>query len=242
MYNGIAKKALAAVRRTMRSLEDFFFPMNCVSCGRAVSNADDCVCGDCIESITPLLNACSICSGEMIEGRCAICADRMWYLDGNTALAEYSGPMKAILGAYKFGKRRGIHRHLGELAYQVFKKKGFDVDIITAVPMSSIKMRKRGFNQSELAAKYVSRNARIKYGRLLAERPSSGTQRELRYRDRFLNVLDRYIPKGERLDGRSVLLVDDVFTTGATINECARLLKSRGAAKVHVITFARRTV
>jgi competence protein ComFC len=109
--------------------------------------------------------------------------------------------------------------------------------------MNRIKKWERGFNQSELIAKWLSVRLNKPYISLLEEKSRYKTQRMLGYRERFLNILDRYkILNIKKISGKNILIIDDVFTTGATINECARIIKSFGAEKVYSLTMARANI
>lgn len=229
-------------RKALALVEDYLFPSRCAGCGSVVSAAENGACAECLGAIGPLKEACPRCSGQLKDGRCEICSDRMWYLDRNIAAAEYSGAMMKLLRSFKFEKRKRIHRHLGEITFNAVKDQGLDVDLVTAVPMTGAKVWKRGYNQSELVARALSRRMGCEYGVLLTEKGSSRTQKDLQYRERFINILGRYVPKGSAARGRKVLIVDDVFTTGATINECARVLREAGAEKVYGVTIARRSL
>jgi ComF family protein len=125
-----------------------------------------------------------------------------------------------------------LHAALGETAA--------GVEMVTSVPMNRDKKWERGFNQSELMARRLAQRLGMPYIALLAENPRSATQRKLHSRDRYLNVLGRYRAiNSTAAFGKRVLLVDDVLTTGATINECARMLFSGGASDVIALTVAR---
>lgn len=216
-------------------------PAWCVSCGRPVHRDDKHICPACISKIKYVDKACSVCSGELKEeGVCGICSDRSIYFDKNIAVAEYEGVMKAIIAGYKFGARK---RMAGVLADVVFDKAAQLIekaDCVTAVPSAKAKVWKRGFNQAEEAAKIIAKRSGLPYISFLAEIPQAKKQKTLGFTDRFFNVLDRYrIRKKTNLQGRFVLLFDDVFTTGATINECSRVLKGAGAAGVFSLTAAR---
>jgi ComF family protein len=148
--------------------------------------------------------------------------------------------MKKLLHELKFGRVRKLHRFLGDLACAGLAGRGISADLITWVPMNPKKRRDRGFNQSELIARVMSKRTGIPCRSLLSERRGAGKQRELGLRDRFINILGRYeAASGASLSGQSVLLVDDIFTTGATINECARQLRNAGARSVISLTMAR---
>ena len=148
--------------------------------------------------------------------------------------------MKEILHNYKFNKKRRLYIHLSKLAYEAIEQYKDLFDLITSVPMNKKKKWERGFNQSEIIAKKTAKMLNKAYYPLLEEKSRFKVQKELGYRERFLNILNRYKVKNKKnVKNKSVLLIDDVFTTGATINECARILKSFGATYVYSLTMAR---
>ncbi len=117
---------------------------------------------------------------------------------------------------------------------------GKDIDVVTSVPMNRKKFAARGYNQSELLAKSVSSAAGIPFLRLLREKGNSIPQREFSFAARYINVIDRYETlNNNKLIDKTILLIDDVFTTGATINECSRQLLNSGARAVFSLTVAR---
>ncbi len=223
-------------------IADFLFPSSCVNCGKVISIKQDFLCNKCFQEIIFIDKKCEICSGVLIDDRCAICSDRKLYVLKNFTIAEYRGVMKEILHNYKFNKKRRLHLHLSKLAYKKIGSQSDLFDLITSVPMSRKKKWQRGFNQSEIIAKRLSRKLNKVYHPLLKEKSRFKTQRELGYRERFLNILDRYKISNKNINGKSILLIDDVFTTGATINECARILKSFGATRVYSLTMARANI
>lgn len=224
-------------------LIDMVFPSRCVCCGNNISIRNNCVCGECLENIGTIKNECNICSGELEDGICDICAGRKLYFKKNIAVSDYTGVLKSILHTYKFSRRRRIASHLAEAAYKRIYMHRDLFDIITHVPMNRKKKWDRGFNQSEIMAKQISGKLGKQFQTLLKEKPFFKTQRNLGLRERFLNVLGRYeIINRKTLQGKRILLVDDVFTTGATINECARILKTFGADEVYSLTIARAVV
>lgn len=219
---------------------DMIFPSKCVCCGTNISIRYNSVCGKCLDEIDFIENECGICSGVLIDGICDVCSGRKFYIERNIAVADYSGVMKSMLHNYKFSSRRRLASHLTGAALEKIHGHSGLFDIISAVPMNRRKKWKRGFNQSEIIARQISKKLGKKYRSLLKERPYFKTQRDLGLRERFLNVLERYEIINERMvEGKRILLVDDVFTTGATINECARILKSFGANEVYSLTIAR---
>jgi competence protein ComFC len=223
---------------------DLLFPSFCINCASAISYKDSCLCGNCIEKIEFLDTKCEICSGTLFDNKCIICSSRKIYFDKNITIAGYSGIVKEILHNYKFNKRKRLYKHISELAFKkLFEYKDL-IDVIISVPINRKKKFNRGFNQSELIAKEIAKKINKVYSCCLKEKSHFKTQRKLGYRDRFLNILDRYEVQNAKhnkkfIHGKKVLIVDDVFTTGATINECARILKSFGADRVYSLTIAR---
>jgi len=176
----------------------------------------------------------------LLDEKCMVCGDRAFYPDRNICAGEYRGALEAILKSLKFDSRARLCRPLGALACRGLAEAGLEFDLVTAVPMSPGKRWKRGFNQSELVARTVAGTLGTRYRRLLMERRGAPRQREMRRTDRFINVLDRYAAVDRKLvSGARILIIDDILTTGATINECARTLKNAGAAGVYSLTIAR---
>jgi competence protein ComFC len=216
------------------------FPSRCVACGSPVSMSAHDACPACLASIIPPADGCPRCGGMLVDEKCLVCGDRAFYPDRNICAGEYRGALEAILKSYKFDSRARLHRPLSVLACRALEGAGIGFDLITAVPMSPKKRWKRGFNQSELVARALAGVLGTGYRRVLKERRGARRQREMRRTDRFINVLDRYAAVDRRIiRGARILIVDDILTTGATINECARTLKNAGAAGVYSLTLAR---
>ena len=115
------------------------------------------------------------------------------------------------------------------------------IDVISCVPLSSKRLRKRGYNQAELLAKEISKNLAIPEKQLLKkikDNPAqSGTDST---KERLSNVSGVYaLNDNAEVSGKTVLLVDDIVTTGATLSECARVLRKEGVARVYAVTLAR---
>jgi len=219
---------------------NYTFPSKCVSCGTPISYSLNCLCMNCFNKIRFIENGCGRCSGEMSNGRCVICSDRMFYLDKNITVSEYNGVMIDILHNLKFNRRKRLYFKMAELLFNELLKHKIEYDCITSVPMNHAKRWKRGFNQSELIARWISQKTDKIYIKSLKEKSWTNTQKDLRFKDRFINVLNRYEAINyTSIIGKKILLVDDIFTSGATLNECARILKSNGVKGVYSLTIAR---
>lgn len=219
---------------------DIIFPCRCVSCGKIVLHSMNHLCGDCRNLLIELEDGCPVCSGIVIDGDCSICSDRMFYPAKSISLFRYEKISRELVHSLKFGGLKHIHRIF--VPYICERIKDFDekIDLITCVPMNRRKLARRGYNQSRLLAEGVSRKTGIKFHEILKEKRNKTKQRDLNYSERFINVIDRYESVNNIIfRNKVILLIDDVFTTGATINECSRKLINSGADKVFSLTVVR---
>ena len=183
----------------------------------------------------------------MLDGVCSICSDRKFYPTKNITLFSYEKVSKALIHALKFNGIKHIYKIfipyiVKEIENIMEEIENFNenIDIITSVPMSRKKMIRRGYNQSKLIAKEAGKLTGIEFCEILEENSGARPQRSLNYDERFINVIDRYKTNNNtKFKNKVVLIIDDVFTTGATINECSRKLIMSGAAKVFSITLVR---
>ncbi len=184
---------------------------------------------------------CSVCGEELSDdGTCSFCSTRQVYFDRSAAAVRYEGTAKALITGYKFGARKRMARVAADICLDRAGDLIRQADVITAVPSSGRKKWKRGFNQSEEVAVIIAAETGIPFRKLLKETGQGRKQKTLGMEDRFFNVLGRYeLKKGAETAGKNVLLFDDVFTTGATINECSRILKEGGVSSVFSLVFAR---
>ncbi|PKL38126.1 MAG: hypothetical protein CVV44_13240 [Spirochaetae bacterium HGW-Spirochaetae-1] len=219
---------------------NILFPSWCLNCGIPVSSSDRHLCVLCREKIEFVHNACPVCSGFVMDGVCLMCGNREIFFKKNIAIMEYTGVAKEILHHFKFSGKKRLSRLLGGEALKAWESWGGKADMVTSVPMNPVKEWKRGYNQSKLVAQHVAKNSSIPYRDIMREKKDSKTQREQGYYNRFFNVLDRYFVKDTMdVTNKTILLVDDVFTTGATLNECSRIIRDAGAKAVFCLTLAR---
>jgi competence protein ComFC len=219
---------------------DIIAPSRCIVCSAPVGSRACNICEACLDKISLIRDQCPVCSGFLFEGHCRICSERTFYPSSNISIAEYRGVMKKLLHRLKFNDDRRLHIPAGLLALKEISRRKVRADIITCVPMNARKKWKRGFNQSALIAKLIAKETDTPFRPLLKEKRKTVTQRELGLRQRFINVINRYqVRKRADLKDKSVMIIDDVFTTGATVNECARVLRAAGAKDVFSVTIAR---
>ncbi|MDA8100006.1 MAG: ComF family protein [Nitrospiraceae bacterium] len=171
---------------------------------------------------------------------CWICRKNPPAFDQAVAAGVFEGSLREAIHIYKYRPLRGLGRPLGRWmagSLQIVKH----IDLAVPVPLHRTRLRQRGFNQALLLAREVSDHfgIRLCYDNLIRLRPTR-PQVELSGLDRTANVRDAFgLGRPSAVEGKSVLVIDDVFTTGATMHECSRVLKEAGASSVTALTLAR---
>jgi competence protein ComFC len=154
----------------------------------------------------------------------------------------YEDMVKNLIHKFKYSKKIFLKTIFSNLLYNTFTENlmSENIDIIMPVPMHHSDERKRGLNQSAILAKELSEKKGTACKNILVKYRKTPSQTGLKRADRLINVKNAFSLKGHAyLNDKNVLIVDDVFTTGSTINECARILKSCGAGSVLAITIAK---
>jgi len=213
--------AAPVIQRLLASL------LRCPGCGAAAGGKG--VCGGCAESLREALAAAAAPTGDVA-----------W-------LGPYAGPWLRLVQALKYRGQRHLARYLGDLLADLLLRSPFRPDLVTHVPVSPAGLRARGFDQAELLARVVAGRLRAPHRALLKRRqvvqPDGGGGKRL-VRQASLGLLARSgnaagAYRSRALRGESVLLIDDVLTTGATAAACKSELLASGAAEVRLAVVAR---
>ena len=196
------------------------FPERCVLCRKVLKNGERDLCAVCRAEGPQYLNR----------------KTRVQFLDSFTAVWYYEGTVRASLLRYKFHGARGNAVPYGHLLAEKLREEcSADFDILTWVPVSPLRRLCRGYDQAELLARSVGRAMGRKPVRTLKKIRHNPRQSGIRDSSlRRANVSGVYtVPDPEQIRGKRVLILDDIFTTGATVGECARILRQAGAKEVH---------
>lgn len=223
---------------------DIFFPKRCVGCGAYGTF----VCNECALKIEPLLTStCPICGKITEAGKyCNLCRKKLKpVLSGLMVSALYdSGPLKEMIHHLKYSGFTELVPILSELLYQrINREKLFLTEkiIVVPVPLHFKREAKRGFNQAELISLDFSKKLKLHGGCALKRIRNTETQVSLNKVERHKNLSGAFVCIDQELiRKKTVLLVDDVTTSGATLSECARVLKEAGAKKVFGAVVAKR--
>ncbi|HAW60392.1 MAG TPA: ComF family protein [Actinobacteria bacterium] len=222
-----------------KGLVDLVFPPTCHVCD---SFSEQPLCADCFSSF-PLIDPplCRKCgkSCHLVVDECRECRGRRYYFSIARSAGLYEGNLKEAIHSLKYRNGRRLAPIFARLMVEGMEE-GLDIDLVTFVPLSSSKERRRGYNQARLLALEISDLIDKPCIPALIQIKETMDQSKLSPRERRENVRKAFLGvAGVDIRGRSLLLIDDVFTTGATVNECSKALLASGAEDVHVLTLAR---
>ncbi|MGA7217162.1 MAG: ComF family protein [Candidatus Sulfotelmatobacter sp.] len=248
-------------RTLATSLFSVFFPSDCRVCGSPLVNVSRLpVCRECLDGVFPIDGAvCGLCGERILSPyavsrsgnqlRCGLCRRVEPVFARAVAYGSYESGLRELIHLLKYGGVRPaanvLGRMLAEAIRELASEFGDDSVVVVPVPLHRAKLRQRGFNQAELIARaalksgILSDRLRLNAG-LLERKRDTSSQTGLTSHQRRENLRGAFaVARTDVLRGREVLVVDDVYTTGATVSECARILLRGGAAKVWVATVAR---
>ncbi len=221
-------------------------PSWCVACQRELPwrrRTASC-CADCWARLPKIEGPkCTSCALPLPQNAtfCIECSIHPLPLAWCEAWGEYRGPLEAILRALKFDRQDFLDDALAALLEETLRARGdLAFDALVAVPMHRNKERRRGYNQAELLARALSRRIGIRCDmNLLARRTERATQSKLSRRERAANVRGAFAAAASRVNDKSILIVDDICTTGETLRACAAALLEAGATRVCAIAVAK---
>lgn len=214
--------------RAREKVLDLLFPPKCPYCQKILDDPRAPVCPEC----QPRL--------PWLEGKAG--ERRIDFADGCFSPLAYRDAVPGAVHRYKFSRVRALGKPLAALMAQCLSGRLPEgADLITWAPLSGKRLRERGFDQAELLAREVGRLLSIPAAPALEKTRNTGPQSELEEESaRRANARGAYaLLPGADLSGRRVVLVDDVVTSGATLSECAALLRQAGAEEVYCLTLAR---
>lgn len=243
----------------IKAFLNFVFPPKCPLCGIFLTAEEEHLffCKECFGDINfitaPFCPRCGLpypanfpllsppCEGG--GHLCGQCNLNKRTFEKARAIAYYDGTLLKSIQQFKYNDRFAFIRPLGKLLgdYLMALEDGFSYGLIIPVPLHKKRLRERGFNQSSLLAKVVAKRTSIPLDVSSLRRVRwTEPQTNLSGKEREKNVKGAFkVVKRDRVEGKKILLIDDVFTTGSTVNECAKALLRVGAKGVDILTLAR---
>ena len=236
----------------IKGLAEIIFPKTCPACKKGINDKggrETHLCADCWDKIK--MNAPPFCyrcgrrlkSQNLTKNICPVCIRRPLHFDRAFSPCLYEGPVKELIHEFKYRSKEYLGPLLSKLMIDFIREYSLPVDFVDyviPVPLYKSKLREREFNQARKLSEPLAREFHkpLLDGALIRRRPTA-SQTGLEEIERFRNVEDSFaVVNAGAVKNASLLLVDDVLTTGATSSEAARALKDSGAGVVFVLTLA----
>ena len=218
---------------------DFFFPRCCVGCGRV----GDFLCPNCRRKLPRLpVPLCPKCGRPQISGiLCPTCRQLQTEIDGIRSPYRFDEVIRKAIHQLKYHNLKAISSCLAELLADYLQSNPLPGETIVSVPLHPRRLRERGYNQSSLLARELGKltNLPVIENCLIRIKEAQPQVKAHNIEERRKNVIDAFMCHNEKISGKQIILIDDVCTSGATLESCAVALKSKGATSVWGLTLAR---
>ncbi len=235
------------LREIIKASLTLLFPPTCPCCKKMTGNNSQPLCGECFAQLkfikTPYCSCCGrVFSGSGENHLCGDCLKSSWAFDKARSIFSYEKIIARLIHELKYsGKTTGLET-IGWLSRQTAIIDDFDnPDFIIPVPLHIKRLRQRGFNQAQVLAKSIFPDDKKKIRTdLLIRQTDTQSQTGLSGKQRRKNLKNAFIVKNpSEITGRNILILDDVFTTGSTVNECAKALKIAECKRIEILTICR---
>jgi len=228
------------------------YPPTCIVCSAFINNYNQ-ICKDCIASFEfPKGFLCSNCCNNLdannykpeFGNTCIFCANNPPYFSKLACALSYNNAAAKLISTFKYKDKQELAKLFAELLTYSYIGSNFnEVDIIVPMPISYLKLLNRKYNQVALITKHLSKSIRVPYNAdILYKRKHTKAQASLDLTKRLTNVKGSFALRSKKsalIKNKTILLIDDIVTTGSTINEASKMLKNAGAKRVYVLAIAR---
>jgi competence protein ComFC len=217
---------------------DWLYPPNCGGCGASGARW----CEECARNTTEIIPpVCPICGNpNSTDEPCQRCLVSRPFYTSLRSYTVFGGPIREAIHRFKYQHEVGLGEAFARLMIGSILKLNWSLNIVTSVPLGLVRFKERGYNQATLLARPIALSLRIPFStQALSRSRETRTQVGLTVSERHQNMAGAFQAKSELLQGKTILLVDDVATSGATINACAKAMLDTGAAKVYGFSLAR---
>ena len=236
-------RSLRRLNAILTPLADLLLTPLCFGCGSRLREASDLICEDCLAQLAlPGEDTCKLCGTQLEQGACPHCAESIPLFRVARSAFLFKSPVRELVHAFKYDSYTRVSPWLIKGMLQTYQSEpAFSCcDLVTAVPLHWVRQRDRGFNQSELLARQLAKHLGLAYKQLARRSHHTPSQTRLSKEERQHNLGNAFKLKSKQdLSGSHILLIDDVFTTGTTVNQLSRLFLDHQAASVAVLTAAR---
>ncbi len=236
------------IKKIVQGVANFLFPIICSSCGNLMPSDDKYrLCENCFRSLKFISDGlyCVRCGRFLPSGgaHCRSCRSEKFHFEFIRSAVLYEGVARDLIHKFKYRGAEYLKHLFGKILAEEAKKHEeiANCDFLLPVPLHRLKKILRGYNQSELIASVLAKNLGKSFLKdVLIKTRYTRQQAKLKKSERRKNVLDAFrVVKDDAIRGKNLLLIDDVATTGATIECCAAILRRAGSGKVYCLTVAR---
>jgi len=238
------------LRSLLRGIKGILYPKRCPACKIKLNEAgEELICQKCYSQIKMNLPPFCVSCGRHLDNKsfskniCPGCARKRLHFDRAFCPCVYDGITKTLIHEFKYKGKDNLAKPLSRIMIDFIREYRLPMeylDLILPIPLHKARMREREFNQAEALGRLIAGEFKKDFPlNMLLRKRNTKTQTGLKDNERALNVSGSFaVAKGINLKGRNLLLVDDVFTTGATSSEAALTLKKAGAQAVFVLALA----
>lgn len=224
-------------------LDHIFVPdCKCIVCGDEITrNSKYSMCAKCIKSLPDIKNPCEKCGGNVISGSvCLNCKSNKPIFERTFVSFNYTPSISTLIYKFKYENAKYLAPYLSNFLINTYIASGIDVDYIIPVPLSKERLTERTYNQAELLCVNFDKHLNIPVKTNIVERvKDTPHQTNLSRKERLTNLEKAFkVTSKKDVKGKTILIVDDVYTTGATLNEISKVLYSSGAKCVYGLTLA----
>ena len=228
---------------------DFIYPENisCILCNKPIKKINRySFCKDCFKELNFIEDGCIKCGKPIIYHSlekldicgCSYCFNKSFYFDKAISCIEYSDISKSMILGFKYKNKTYMAKYISNIMKEKLDLENIKFDYITFVPLHKKRMRKRGFNQSEKIAKELGKMIDIPILDCIYRKSNTNRLYNLNRIERKIELKNAFLVKENinYANGKNILLIDDIFTTGSTVNEISKLLKLNNVNKIFVMT------
>jgi ComF family protein len=223
---------------------NLIFPKICIHCRTNITSKESLLCDVCRSTLEFRSgDFCPQCGAILNSNKCEMCEEINYCFDKAFSAFSYTKVMKSLIYSIKYDDMKKVGEFLAFYLSEYWEKyvNILDIDYVIPVPLHKVKKRMRGYNQASIIGENFAKLLNFKFDSSLIKRIYfTKTQTKLTKFQRAKNIKNAFkITKADKIKDKNILVIDDVFTTGSTVNEISEMLKNNNAGKIYILTVSR---
>lgn len=230
------------IRKILEGLIDCVYPPRCPICNKIIPLGGSNICTVCSKKVTYVEEPYCLKCGKPVDDErelCCDCSQKEHNYDEGRSTFIYDEYMSRSVYRFKYNSKKEYAKFYGEEIFKRLNKKiiSWNAEAIIPVPIHKMRMKQRGFNQANLLAKELSKYTKIPVkNNIVYRKNQTKVQKNLSAKERENNIKKAFIVKKNSVELNSVIIIDDIYTTGSTVDAISACLKAAGVKKVYVVT------